>query len=654
MENDPRPYAKISILGQIKFGLLDSGASVSILGKNSAELISSLGIKIKQLKSYIQTADGTANPVTGHVFLPITYMNKTEILKFCIVPSLKSEIYLGINFWKKFNVAPDVISEVTDDIKQSESGNQHQLTTKDRMELERIIKSFRSFETNGLGRTDLVVHNIDVGNHPPIKQRHYPVSPVIQDLIFQEIGRMISLGVIEESTSPWSSPVVLVRKANGKSRLCLDSRKINAITKKDAYPLPIIDGLLGRLQETKYISSLDLKDAFWQIPLSDGAKEITAFTVPGRPLYQFCVMPFGLCNAPQTMCRLMDRAIPHQLRDRVFVYLDDLLIISANIQEHLQILNTVAELLSKAGLTLNIEKSRFVLKEAKYLGFLIGERGLRTDPSKVDAISNFPTPTSVKQTRRLLGMAGWYRRFICNYAEVTAPITSLLKKGVKFKWSEEADVAFTKLKFLLSNAPVLHNPDFSQPFFIRCDASTQGVGSVLFQKDLEENEKPIAFMSQKLNAAQRNYTVTELECLAAIISIKKFRPYIEGYRFTLITDHASLQWLMTQKELSGRLARWSLKLQGFDFNIIHQKGRENIVPDVLSRIYCDAVTEIDQELFLHDINLFDIKGVQDISYAKLLTQINRNPEAHPNLRILNEKIFIRIEPKSNIPLTDIP
>lgn len=308
-----------------------------------------------------------------------------------------------------------------------------------------------------------------------------------------------------------------------------------------------------------------MKDAFWQIPLDIKSRDKTAFVVPGRPLCQFTVLPFGLCNSPQTMCRLMHRVIPHELHERVFVYLDDLLITSATFDEHIELLKKVACLLTEAGLTINVEKSKFLLKQIKYLGYVVGDGCLKVDPEKVQAIKDFPQPTTVRHIRRFLGMTGWFNRFIPNYAIICAPMTDLLKKKCKLQWNEKAELAFQQLKTALTSAPVLVNPDFSKTFFIQCDACTTGIGGVLFQKADNDSEHPIAFFSKKLNSAQRNYSITELECFAVIMSIKKFRPYIEGYSFVIITDHASLKWLMSQKDLAGRLARWSLKLQGYDF-----------------------------------------------------------------------------------------
>lgn len=217
----------------------------------------------------------------------------------------------------------------------------------------------------------------------------------------------------------WNSPVTLVKKPNGKTRLCLDARKVNQATVKDAYPLPHIDGLLSRLDNTNYISAIDLKDAFWQIPLDVWSRDKIAFNVPGRPLYQFTVILFGLC-------RLMDRVIPYYLHDRVFVYLDDLLITSANLDEHLPLLKEVARLLNEAGLTINTEKSKFALKEIRYLGYIIGDDKLKVDGSKVDAIVSYPIPKTIRQIRRFLIICGWYRRFIQNFATLATPLTELL------------------------------------------------------------------------------------------------------------------------------------------------------------------------------------------------------------------------------------
>jgi len=229
------------------------------------------------------------------------------------------------------------------------------------------------------------------------------------------------------------------------------------------------------------------------------------------------------------------------LKNEVFVYLDDLIIVSDSFDSHLKVLSSVASCIRAAGLTFNVEKSHFCIISVKYLGHIVGEGVVRTDPHKISAMTNFPVPKTLKALRRFLGMVGWYRKFISNFAAVSAPLAGLLKPRQKFVMSVEGERAFNKLKEMLCSAPVLRSPDFSKPFYIHCDASNTGVGGVLVQRSESGEEYPIAFVSKKLNKAQKNYSVTEQECLAAIICIKRFRAYVKGHEFTMFTDHASLK-----------------------------------------------------------------------------------------------------------------
>lgn len=425
----------------------------------------------------------------------------------------------------------------------------------------------------------------------------------------------------------------------------MDSRKLNAITKKDSYPLPHINGLLSRLKDTHFISGIDLKDAFFQIPLTGASKEKTAFAVPGRPLYQYRVMPFGLCNGPQAMSRLMDKCIPSRLRENVFVYLDDLLVCSGNFEDHINTLRDVSKCLRDAGLTINVEKSKFCQAEIKYLGYRIGQGCLKVDPDKVSAIMDFPQPKTPRQVRRFVGMANWYRSFVNNFADIAGPLTDCLRLGKgKFCLTDEAIVSFEKLKSALSSAPVLAQPDFSRQFIIQCDASRVGVGGVLYQIDDKGRDRPIAYVSQKLKRAQRNYTVTELECFAAVVSVKRFRAYVEGLPFKIITDHSSLKWLMSQRDLSGRLARWSLKLQGFDFQMEHRKGSLNVVPDALSRFDVDAI-ELNSSLPEIDLTSEDFDCPE---YKGMLDTVNENKNLLPDIRQSDKVILKRVKFRQGI------
>jgi len=247
---------------------------------------------------------------------------------------------------------------------------------------------------------------------------------------------------------------------------------------KDAYPFPQVDGILSRLPPSRYINGLDVKHAFWQIPLEEKSRQCTAFTIPNRPLYQYKVMPFGLCNAAQTLCRLMDPVVPPSLRTRVFVYLDDLLLLADDFDSHMQLIEEVAGYFRKANLTINIAKSKFCMREIKYLGFIIGDGQLKADPGKISVVKEFPKPITTKQLRRFLGLAGWYRQFVENYASITRALTDLLRKNHCFEWTEDADQAFNQLKNSLTSSPVLHTPEFSMQFVLLCDASLHGIGCV--------------------------------------------------------------------------------------------------------------------------------------------------------------------------------
>lgn len=254
--------------------------------------------------------------------------------------------------------------------------------------------------------------------------------------------------------------------------------------------------------------------------LEEKSRDKTAFTVPGRPLYQFKVMPFGLCNPASTMSQPMDKVVPPHLRNEVFVYLDDLLIISSTFDAHMSVLQKIAFHIKRAGLTINVGKSHFCMQRVRYLGHIIGDGGIRTDPEKVKAISQFPIPKNLKSLRSFMGLCSWYRTFVPNFASLSSALTDAMTTKRKFQMSEEAVHALAMLKRKLTETPVLHSPDLNKPFFIQCDASKTGVGGVLVQHSEKGDECPLAFVSKKLNKGQQNYTVTEQECLAAIACLK--------------------------------------------------------------------------------------------------------------------------------------
>ncbi|UYV75954.1 K02A2.6-like [Cordylochernes scorpioides] len=424
-----------------------------------------------------------------------------------------------------------------------------------------------------------VKHRIHTGDHHPIKQRPYRVSKREREIMQKEVDTMLERKVIQPSESPWSAPVVLVKKKDGTWRFCVDFRRLNHITKKDVYPLPRIDDVLDHLSSARYYSTMDLKTGYWQVEVDERDREKTAFVTPDG-LYEFMVMPFGLCNAPATFERMMDNVLMGLKWNICLCYLDDIVVYSDTFEEHLERLSKVLSCLQQAGLTINPDKCLFGSTRIKILGHVVDKDGIQPDSEKVEAIKKFPVPKSVCDIQSYLGLCSYYRRFIKNFSKIAAPLQILLKKDQKFIWTQEQKDSFESLKKALMQKPVLGHFKESAITKLHTDASSYGLGAVLVQ--IQENqENPIAYASRTLSKAEKNYSTTERECLAVIWAIGKFRPYLYGRPFEVVSDHHSLCWLAGLKDPSGRLARWALKLQDFDATITYKSGK--IGMDLLGR-----------------------------------------------------------------------
>lgn len=646
--NDQRPYLEITVMGVSILALLDSGASKTVVGNSGYEKLRALGLALVEAPSKCTMANGHSCSVLGFIQTPITLMNKTRVLDILIVPELPHTCILGVDFWMAMEVVPNLKQNVwhfasANELSSIENmDSSSTLTPSQKCVLEDFMKEQFAHMKKGIGKTTLVEHDIELlPDTKPIKQRYYPVSPAKQKIIDQELEMLLKEDIIEPSKSAWSSPVCLVPKKDGTYRFCVDFRQLNCVTKKDAYPLPYISAILDNLREAKYISSLDIKSAYWQVPLTQKAREYTAFTVPGRGLYQFKRMPFGLTNAPATFQRLVDSVLGADLQPLVMVYLDDIVIISKNFECHLQLLEKVFQRLKRAGLTVNPSKCALCKPRLKYLGYVVDNYGLRPDPEKVECIINVPPPDSVSAVRRFVGMASWYRRFVPNFATVMAPLTALTKKNTPWKWTTECDDSFRKIKECLVTYPLLSCPDFNRQFTLQTDASAYGVGAVLTQ-NFNDGERVICFLSRSLTRPERNYSTTERECLAVIWAIEKLRHYLEGVHFVVITDHHSLLWLNRLKDPQGRLARWALRLQPYDFELIHRKGKDHVVPDFLSRSVPIAVATNTEE---------PVK--RDRWYEELCAQVNNHPDKYPRYRVENNILYKYVQckfPESSEPI----
>jgi hypothetical protein len=436
-----------------------------------------------------------------------------------------------------------------------------------------------------LGRTEEIQHRIYKENVPPIFQRPYKMSPKEHEIIRKELDKMLAQGAIRPSRSPWASPVVLVRKKDGKIRFCVDFRKINQVTKKDKYPLPNIEEIMDLFGGSEWFSTMDLASGYWQVAIAQEDIEKTAFST-AFGLYEFVVMPFGLTNAPPTFQRLMNRILEEFLRKFVLVYIDDINVYSKTWDEHLQHLRKVFQKIKESGLKLKREKCYFGMTEVKFLGHVIGKEGIKPDPEIIEKIQNYPVPENQKKLRGFLGLASYYRKFIEGFAKIAQPLTKITGKNHEFKWTNEQQQAFEKLKERLMTYPVLRYPNFEKEFILMTDASKEGIGAVLAQEDQDRKEHPIAYFSKALTPCEKNYDTTNMEALAVIQAIKKFRHYLFGQKFKIITDHRALLWLLgTNKSTNSRIVRWRLYLQDFDFTIEHREGKRHLVADALSRSF---------------------------------------------------------------------
>lgn len=378
-------------------------------------------------------------------------------------------------------------------------------------------------DNSDLGLCDWIQHEIHTGDSPPIYQAPYRIPYAQREAMDKIVGELLENGVIQHSNSPWSAPALLVQKKDGSQRLVIDYRKLNKITRIDPYPLPQIPETLSMLSNSKYFSVMDTISGFWQVAVRD--KEKTAFsTVHGH--YKFMRMPMGLCNAPSTWQRLADLVLQDIKGKICLVYMDDILTFSPDLSTHLQRLEEVFKRLERAGLKLKPKKCLFLKHEIKYLGHVISEDGVRPDSDKIECVQNFPLPKNERDIRTFLGLTGYYRRHINNYAKIAKPLTELLKKGEKFNWGEKQQTAFDRLKQSLVAAPLLKYPDFSKPFYLATDASATAVGAILSQGQGRE-ELPVAYASRQLTKAEKNYSATEKECLAVLWAIKYFRPYLQ-------------------------------------------------------------------------------------------------------------------------------
>ncbi|GBM40902.1 Retrovirus-related Pol polyprotein from transposon 297 [Araneus ventricosus] len=520
-------------------------------------------------------------------------------------------------------------------------GNLEILNEEQRRTVRKLLKEFQNLFSTcdaDVGRCNMTQHRINTGDHPPIKQYPRRLPLARKEEADHLVKEMVDNGIIEESSGPWASPNVLVKKKDGSTRFCVDYRKLNEITKKYSYPLPRIDDTLDALNGSQWFTTLDLESGYWQVEIRPEDREKTAFTT-GQGLWQFKVMSFGLCNAPATFERLMETVLRGLSSEACLVYLDDIIIVGRTFEERFNNLRKVFQRLQKANLKLSPKKCRFFQKEVTYLGHVISAKGVKTDPEKIKAVVDWPRPETVHYLRSFLGLCTYYRRFVKNFSTIARPLHKLTEAKSNFNWTEECEKSFNGLKQSLTFSSILTYPRTDKDFILDTDASNEGIGAVLSQ-NIRNEERVIAYFSKSLGNPERNYCVTRKELLVIVKSIEHFHHYLYGRKFLLRTDHASLRWLLNFKEPEGQTARWIQRLQEYDFEIQHRKGTSHGNADALSRRPCT-------ESCKHCTNAERKFGMEiDISVKVLTTtsadpwsscEIQKSQLEDPNIKTILEK-----------------
>lgn len=484
------------------------------------------------------------------------------------------------------------------------------LNSEEKNALVKTLKPFKDVffsEDKTLTFTHEVKHSINTADEKPIHQKTYKYPYHLREEVSTQIRKMLDNGIIRESSSQWTSPIWVVPKkidnsGQRKYRIVVDYRKLNEKTPADRYPIPEVSEILDRLGKAQYFSVLDLASGFHQIEVDTKDIPKTAFNID-HGKYEFVRMPFGLKNAPATFQRLMDSVLRKHLGIRCFVYMDDIIIYSTNLQTHLEDIRKVLQTLRDANLKVQCDKSDFLRKEVEFLGHVVTTEGVKPNPNKIEAIKSWPLPKTSKELKSFLGTIGYYRRFIPKFAHIAKPMTIKLRGKTKsIEIDHDYEKAFEELKKIMTTDTLLAYPNFDEPFILTTDASNFAIGAVLAQLQAGK-ERPIAYLSRTLSKAEEKYSATAKELLAIYFSAKTFRPYLYGREFSIYTDHEPLTKELKLTDSTGRVTRQRLYLEQFDFKLIYKKGKQNVVADGLSRIPRSELNlneELSNEIYGYD------------------------------------------------------
>lgn len=517
-----------------------------------------------------------------------------------------------------------------------------------------LLSQFQTVFNKLPGKTNKYVHTIRMSDTTPFIKRSYPIPFSLRVPVERLIREMLELGVIKREPSPYASPVTVVKKKDGSVRICLDARFLNSKMLPDHEAPTPPEEIFQSFSEIKYMSTIDLRASYWQIPLDPSSTQYTAFLYGGKT-YTYQVLPFGLKTAVASFTRAMDIILGPEVQEFTFKYIDDLLVVSDSFENHVLHLSLLFTKLRDAGLTVNLEKTQFLKQQVKFLGHILTTRGVMPDIEKTTAIRNFPVPKTTKHLRAFLGLCNYYRRFSQHYSNAIVPLTHLLSKNCKWKWGEAEQRAFELTKSLFLDSVILHFPDFRKTFYLQTDGSGVALGVELYQIDDIGEHRVLGFASRILRGPELLYTVTEKELLAIIFGLKKYRMLILGHKVVIRTDHYALKFLRQCRLLNDRLTRWTMYLNEFDYEVEHVPGSQNVVADTLSRYPPElgdtsvftgrspVVVPVTSEYL---VNFFEATDIVEL--RRLLKDLPRHQGADLYCRSVILRLDVLPSPKTNV------
>ncbi|KAG7304531.1 hypothetical protein JYU34_011480 [Plutella xylostella] len=515
-----------------------------------------------------------------------------------------------------------------------------------------LVVLFRKYEDcvsqtiDKLGKVNEYEMKISLLDNRPIQCRPYRASHADRSVIRKTVEELKDNDIIRDSNSSYASPALLVSKKDGQKRLCIDYRALNKITAKDKYPMPRIEDLIDRLNGAKVFSNLDLKCGYYQLKMADDAIDKTAFiTEDGH--YEFLRLPFGLVNGPSFFQQVMNKVLGSLRFGKVIIFLDDLLLISETVDENLNLLETVLKIFREYGLTLNLKKCHFLKSEIEFLGYKITQDGIKPSEVKLTAVRDYPVPKTVHQLRQFLGLISYFRKFIRNCAVLSSPLTNLLKKDSTWKWEDEHNQCFLNLKSALTQDNILVIFDPEKDSVLYTDACREGIAGILMQVT-DEGEKPVHYYSRQTTEDEKRYHSFELELLAIVASLQKFRLYLLGSEFKIVTDCNAVRFALTKKEIIPRISRWVLATQEFDYNIVHREGRRMQHVDALSRnpvqsgekSEAEIIMSITEADWLLSVQIQDPK-LTEIRKALESGESEKHKHIYKNYELLGNKVYRR-------------